>query len=273
VLRVSYRHIEVEPVTASIGATVRGVDLREPLDADAVAEISAAWLRHKVLFLPGQVIDRDDHKRFARYFGTFFRHPYLKDVTRDPDIVKLYSGGDTGSRFVAEGWHTDVTFSPEPPKGSILRAIEVPPYGGDTMWLDLEAALAGLSEPMREFLGTLIAIHSAPRAAFIPGDTSGEVITSKHPVVRTHPDSGRRCLFVNPGFTRRIDGLSRAESDGLLTILHEHCQKPEYQVRVHWQADMLAMWDNRCTQHKVVADNLDALRKMERITLQGEIPA
>jgi taurine dioxygenase len=270
---MGYSHIEVEPMTASIGATVRGVDLREPLVDDAVAEISAAWLQHKVLFLPDQRIDRDDHKRFARYFGEFYRHPYLKDVTRDPDIVKLYSGGDTGSRFVAEGWHTDVTFAPEPPKGSILRAIEVPDFGGDTMWLDLEAAYDGLSEPMQTFAGTLTALHSAPRAAFVPGDTSGEVITSKHPVVRTHPDSGRKCLFVNPGFTRRIDGLRRVESDALLSLFHDHCQRPEYQVRVHWQPDTVAMWDNRCTQHKVVADNLDALRKMERITLQGETPA
>jgi taurine dioxygenase len=126
---------------------------------------------------------------------------------------------------------------------------------------------------MRDFASTLYAIHSAPRAAFIPGDTSGEVITSKHPVVRTHPDTGRQCLFVNPGFTRRIDGLRRAESDALLAMLHTHCQQPEYQVRIRWRPDTIAMWDNRCTQHKVVADNRDALRKMERITLQGETPS
>jgi taurine dioxygenase len=270
---MGYSVIEVEPVTTTIGAIVRGVDLREPLDDTVVQEIASAWCDHKVLFLPDQPIDRDQHKRFARCFGEFFRHPYLKDVTRDPDIVPLYSGGDTGSRFVAEGWHTDVTFSPEPPKGSILRAIVVPDCGGDTMWIDLEAALAGLSPTMREFASTLSAIHSAPRAAFVPGDTSGEVITSKHPVVRTHPDTGRRCLFVNPGFTRRIDGLKKIESDALLAMFHSHCQRPEYQVRIHWQPDMVAMWDNRCTQHKVVADNLDALRKMERITLQGENPS
>jgi taurine dioxygenase len=269
---MSTTNLEVEPVTKALGAMVRGVDLREPLAPDEVRALNDAWLQHKVLFLPDQPIDRDAHKRFARYFGDIYRHPYLKDVTKDPDVVKLYSGGDTGSRYVAEGWHTDVTFSPEPPMGSILRAIEVPPYGGDTMWLDLEAALAGLSEPMRAFASSLTAIHSAPRAFFVPGDTSGEVITSKHPVVRTHPETGRQCLFVNPGFTRRIDGLTPTESDGLLAMFHAHCQRPEYQVRIHWEPGMVAMWDNRCTQHKVVADNVDALRKMERITLQGETP-
>jgi taurine dioxygenase len=268
-----YRQIEVEPVTTTIGATVRGVDVREPLSDDAIGELAQAWRDHKVLFLPDQPIDRDTHKRFAGYFGEIFRHPYLKDVFKDPDIVKLYSGGDTGSRFVAEVWHTDVTFTEQPPMGSILRTIVVPPSGGDTMWIDLEAALVGLSPTMREFAASLFAIHSAPRAAFVPGDTSGEVITSKHPVVRTHPETGRQCLFVNPGFTRRIDGLTRAESDALLAMFHTHCQRPEYQVRIHWQPNMLAMWDNRCTQHKVVADNVDALRKMERITLQGETPS
>jgi taurine dioxygenase len=270
---MSYAHIQVEPVTTSIGAEVRGVDLREPLDAAVVGELTSAWQEHKVLFLRDQPIDREQHKRFARYFGEIYRHPYLKDVTKDPDVVKLYSGGDTGSRYVAEGWHTDVTFSEQPPMGSILRSLEVPAFGGDTMWIDLEAALAGLSPTMREFAASLYAIHSAPRAFFVPGDTSGEVITSKHPVVRTHPATGRQCLFVNPGFTRRIDGLTRAESDALLSMFHAHCQRAEHQVRLHWEPDMIAMWDNRCTQHRVVADNLDAPRKMERITLQGETPA
>jgi taurine dioxygenase len=269
---MTYTQIEVEPVTASLGAVVRGVDLREPLDDAEVRELTTAWHYHKVLFLPDQHIDRDQHKRFARYFGEFFRHPYLKDVSRDPDVVQLYSGGDTGSRYVAEGWHTDVTFAPEPPMGSILHSLVVPEFGGDTMWLDLEAALDALSPTMREFASNLYAIHSAPRAFFVPGDTSGEVIRSKHPVVRTHPATGRQCLFVNPGFTRRIDGLSPTESDGLLTMFHAHCQKPEFQVRWRWQADTIAMWDNRCTQHRVVADNVDALRKMERITLEGETP-
>jgi taurine dioxygenase len=237
-----------------------------------VSELTEAWHEHKVLFLPDQPIDRDQHKRFARYFGDVFRHPYLKDVGKDPDIVRLYSGGDTGSRYVAEGWHTDVTFAPEPPMGSILHAIDVPEYGGDTMWLDLEAAYRGLSPTMQQVAASLRAVHSAPRAAFIPGDTSGEVITSTHPVVRTHPATGRKALFVNPGFTRGIEGMTPVESHALLGFFHLHCQRSEYQVRHHWQADTIAMWDNRCTQHKVVADNLDALRKMERITLQGEAP-
>jgi taurine dioxygenase len=156
--------------------------------------------------------------------------------------------------------------------GSILRALEVPTYGGDTMWIDLEAAFASLSPPMQEFASMLTGVHSAPRVAFIPGDTSGEVITSRHPVVRTHPVTGRRSLFVNPVFTRSIEGLTLHESEALLAFFHTCCQRPEHQVRIRWEQDTVAMWDNRCTQHKVVADNLDATRKMERITLQGDTP-
>jgi taurine dioxygenase len=270
---MGYTRIDVTPMTNAIGAVVRGPDLRETLDDETVGELRAAWHEHKVLFLPDQPIDRAEHKRFASYFGEVFRHPFLKDVASDPDIVTLYSGGDTGSRYLASGWHTDVTFAPEPPMGSIIRAIDVPPYGGDTMWIDLEAAFDGLSPAMQTFASTLHAIHAAPRAAFVHGDTSGEVIRSSHPVVRTHPVTGRRCLFVNPGFTRSIDDLSPTESNALLAFFHAHCQQPEHQVRYHWEPNTIGMWDNRCTQHRVVADNVDALRKMERITLQGEAPS
>jgi alpha-ketoglutarate-dependent taurine dioxygenase len=264
--------IEIEPLTNALGAVVRGIDVREPLDAETVRLLTETWHEHKVLFLPDQRVDRDQHKRFALSFGEIYRHPFLKDVGADPDVVKLYSGGDTGSTYVAEGWHTDVTFTPEPPKGSILRAIEVPRFGGDTMWLDLEAAYSALSPTMQAFASSLTAVHSAPRAAFVRGDTSGEVITSRHPVVRTHPATGRKCLFVNPGFTHSIKQLSPTESNALLAMFHAHTQRPEFQVRWHWEPNTIAMWDNCCTQHKVVADNLAALRKMERITLQGDAP-
>src|SRR5262245_39867059 len=133
---MGYARIEVEPLTNVLGAYVRGFDLREPLDDDTVTELSAAWVEHKVLFLPDQPIDREQHKRFSRYFGEIYRHPYLQEVFDDPDFVLLYSGGETGSNYVAEGWHTDVTFTPEPPMGSILRSLVVPEYGGDTMWID-----------------------------------------------------------------------------------------------------------------------------------------
>ncbi len=269
---MGYTRIEVTPLTNTIGAEVAGVDLRDAPDEETVGEIRAAWHEHKVLFFRDQPISRDDQKRFAHYFGELYQHPYLKDVTGDPDFVELYSGGDTGSRYLASAWHTDVTFTECPPRGSILHAVHVPEYGGDTMWIDLEAAYDGLSTVMQQLLADLVAVHSAPRAGFIPGDTTGDSITSRHPVVRTHPDTGRKCLFVNPGFTRAIDGMRFAESYALLSLLHEHCQQPEYQVRFHWTADTVAMWDNCCTQHKVVSDNRDALRKMERLTLQGTKP-
>lgn len=265
--------LEIRPLTAVLGAEVTGVDLRQELDASTIDELTTAWNRHKVLFFPDQPIDRVQHKRFARYFGEMWQHPFLKDVHDDGDFVELYSGGDTGRTFLAENWHTDVTFAECPPMGSVLHALVVPESGGDTMWLDLEAAFDALSPAMQEFVATLQAVHSAPRAFFVPSDTSGEQIANTHPAVRTHPVTGRRCLFVNPGFTRRLDGFSSAESDALLGFLHRHCQQPEFQVRYHWTNDTIGMWDNRCTQHKVVADNRSALRKMERLTLAGERPA
>ncbi len=159
---MGFTRIEVEPLTNVLGAKVRGIDLREPLDDETVGELSAAWVEHKVLFLPDQVIDREQHKRFALSFGEIYCHPFLKDVSSDQDVVKLYSGGDTGSRYVAEGWHTDVTFVPQPPMGSILRTVEVPEYGGDTMWIDLEAAYAGLSPTMQEFAAAARRCSSTP---------------------------------------------------------------------------------------------------------------
>ncbi len=269
---MGYTRIDVAPLTNTLGATVSGVDLREQLDAETVGELAAAWNEHKVLFLRDQPIDREQHKRFARSFGDIWQHPFLKEVTSDPDFVELYSGGDTGTRYLASGWHTDVTFSECPPMGSILHALEVPDVGGDTMWIDLEAAYGGLSPTMQRFASELVAVHSAPRAGFVRGDTSGESITSCHPVVRTHPATGRKALFVNPVFTRSIEGLRGGESFALLSFFHQHCQQPEYQVRFHWERDTIAMWDNCCTQHRVVADNPDGLRKMERITLRGERP-
>ena len=265
--------VAIRPLTAVLGAEVTGVDLRQELDASTVDELTTAWNRHKVLFFPNQPIDRAQHKRFARYFGEMWQHPFLRDVHDDGDFVELYSGGDTGRTFLAENWHTDVTFAECPPMGSVLHALVVPESGGDTMWLDLEAAFDALSPAMQEFAATLQAVHSAPRAFFVPSDTSGEQIANTHPVVRTHPVTGRRCLFVNPGFTRRLDGFSSAESEALLGFFHRHCQQPEFQVRYHWTNDTIGMWDNRCTQHKVVADNRGALRKMERLTLAGERPA
>ncbi len=196
--------IEIEPVTNALGAVVRGIDVGEPLDAEAVRLLTETWHEHKVLFLPDQPVDREQHKRFALSFGEIYRHPFLKDVGTDPDVVKLYSGGDTGSRYVAEGWHTDVTFTPAPPKGSILRAIEVPRFGGDTMWLDLEAAYAALSPAMQEFASSLTAVHSAPRAAFVRGDTSGEVIKSRHPG-RAHASRDRPQVPVREPRVHALD--------------------------------------------------------------------
>ena len=225
------------------------------------ASCREAWLEHKVLFLPDQPLSRDQHKRFALSFGEIYRHPFLKAVGKDPDFVKLYSGGDTGSRYVAEGWHTDVTFSPQPPMGSILRALEVPAYGGDTMWLDLEAAFAGLSPPMQEFASSLTAVHSAPRAAFIPDDKSGEVITE--PASRRPHASGER-----PQVLVRQSRYSRESIEGLqpdrVGRAFSRCSTrvvsgPNIRFGFTGRHDMIAMWDNRCTQHRVVADNLDAL--------------
>lgn len=273
----TYRRIQVRPLAGALGAQVSGADLRD-LDDATFAEIHAAWLDHEVLFFRDQDLSPDQHKAFGQRFGTLQVHPFLHSRAEEghPEIVVLESSEKMP--VVADGWHTDVTFSQTPPMASILRGVEVPEYGGDTMWASCTKAYDALSSKMKGLLADLTAIHDTsktfsrnayPSKAHPDAD---KVPTAEHPVVRTHPETGRKALFVNSAFTLRIRGLRPAESNALLGFLYEHMVQPQFTCRFHWEKNSLAIWDNRCTQHRVVSDNLTAHRRMERVTVDGDRP-
>jgi alpha-ketoglutarate-dependent taurine dioxygenase len=284
--------LDVRPLSGTIGAEVRGIDLRAPLDAETVAAVRDLWLRHKVVFFPEQHLEPHQLVVLGRAFGELTRaHPVVPGLIEEhPEVLVLdshinrsrpeYAREYGRNRF--EGWHSDVTFMATPPNGSFLSAKLVPEAGGDTLWADTQAAYEGLSEPLRHLVDGLTAVHDGTDtfSGFLAAGFTVEwddrqlarLEPVEHPVVRTHPETGRRALFVNPRFTSHIAGLAGHESDGLLRLLYEHIALPEYTVRYKWQAGDLAFWDNRSTIHYAVADYGDAHRIMQRVTLRGEQP-
>lgn len=286
--------LDVRLLSGAIGAEVRNVDLRADLTDDVVAALRTLWLRHKVLFFPQQHLSPVEHSAFAARFGELTpAHPVIPGIEGHPEVFEIdYSRarelyaqyGDVSTRQrQGLGWHTDVTFVERPPLGSILNAVVIPPAGGDTLWSNQVAAYEGLSDTLQRFLDTLTAVHDG-KAQFSAalaareggGEWDGEVYDQlrpvEHPVVVTHPETGERALFVNPGFASRIVQLDRAESDALLAFLYAHSTQPEYTVRYHWQTGDLGFWDNRVTQHAVVGDFGAQHRVIQRVTLQGQRP-
>jgi len=278
------RRLQIRPLTGSLGAEISGIDLSRPLDDELVAEIRQALLDNLVIFLRDQNITPEQQIEFGRRFGELHIHPYIPHREGYPEVLQLKSKADGPGdmAYQSNTWHTDLTYQAEPPMGCILRAIEVPQAGGDTMWNNLYAAYDALSQPMREFLDSKIAIHYI--AMSMPADFLEQKWSAKqverfhevtppveHPVVRTHPETGRKCLFINRNFTSHIKGLTRPESDALVAFLLQHIEQPEFAVRFHWAKNSIAMWDNRCTQHYAVVDyNLQ--RTMDRVTICGDRP-
>lgn len=264
------------------GADVHDIDLDRATD-DELAEVRAALVEHKVLFFAGQQLDDDGQVRLGRRLGELTAsHPVIGGVDEaHPEVYAL----DSADNGFADVWHTDVTFMPRPPLGSILRAVVLPPTGGDTNWADSQLAYESLSAPVRDLADRLTAVHDGNRefgyylAQRRGGKGSvwdGEVVTRldpvEHPVVRVHPETGRKGLFVNPGFTSHIVGVSEAESRGILDLLYAHLTKPEHVVRHRWRPGDVAMWDNRSTAHYANRDYGTAHRVMHRITLRGDVP-
>jgi alpha-ketoglutarate-dependent taurine dioxygenase len=286
--------LRTRPLSATIGAEIRGVDLAQPLPAGTVAELRRLLLQYKVIFFPGQHLDPAQHIEVARNFGEPTpAHPVIPGIEGFPEVFEIdytksaqlrASYGDVVDRYDGLSWHTDVTFVERPPLGSLLNAVVIPPAGGDTMFSDQRAAYEALSEPFRAFLDTLVAVHDG-RATFGAllqaredggGEWEGKKFASlepvEHPVVRTHPETGAKSLFVNAGFTSHIKGLTLAESDALMQFLYAHSTKPQFTVRYHWQAGDLGFWDNRVTQHSVVGDFPGQHRVIQRVTLRGDQP-
>ncbi len=284
--------LDVRPLSGTIGAEIRGVDLREPLESATVAELRDLWLHYKVVFFPGQHLEPHHQVAFARSFGPLTKaHPVVPGpIAEHPEILVLDSEQSRASKEYAParrrtreaGWHTDVTFVGTPPTGSVLSGRIIPEAGGDTLWSDTVAAYDGLDEPLRRLVDGLIAVHDGTRtfggfleAGFAiewDGEPLETLEPNEHPVVRTHPETGVRSLFVNPQFTSHIVGLSGRDSEALLSLLYAHMTVPEYTVRHKWQAGDVAFWDNRTTMHYATLDYGDAARVMHRVTLQGDRP-
>jgi alpha-ketoglutarate-dependent taurine dioxygenase len=276
--------VEIEALTGSIGAVVHGVDLTSANGDATVATVRAALLRWRVLFLRDQHVSPTEQVRFARWFGELTpAHPLQGGLDDDhPEVLVLDSRdyrlgiGDRGEATSYNNrWHTDVTFSARPPLASILAAKEIPERGGDTLWADLVAAYGTLSPGLRAFVDPLVAVHDATRTfdRFQEGGREQVVAMApvRHPVVRVHPETGERGLFVNPVFTSHIEGLSRLESERILGLLYDHITAPERVVRWRWRPGDVAMWDNRATSHYAAAD-YDGPRVMHRITVAGDVP-
>ena len=272
--------LELAPLTPTIGAEVSGVDLAKPLDAGTVAAMRSALLEWKVLFFRDQNITTDQHLAFARNFGDLEIHPFAPHKPDYPEVLAITH--DRDSRGRENAWHSDVTWREIPSLGSILRAIEVPPVGGDTLFADMYAAYEGLSDEVKAQIEGKVAVHDF--AHFRTGmrkrgrsEAEIEAFNAQypmveHPVVRTHPETGRRGIYVNVGFTQHIVGMEKAESDALLKHLYAQAAIPEYQCRFRWEANSVAFWDNRSSQHYAASDYWPAVRRMERVTIIGDRP-
>jgi taurine dioxygenase len=269
---MAYSAFDVEPVTPRIGAIVRGMDLAIPLTDAVFADLHDAFMNHLVLFFRDQHMTPVQHIAFGRRFGELHIHPAAPYVHGNPALMQIHTDKDS-FRNNGEGWHSDVSADVEPPMASILHLHQTPGQGGDTLWSSMYAAYDALSEPMKAMLNGLTAVHETDYSGFY-GDhqPQRENPRAEHPVIRTHPVTGRKALYVNSGFTRRIKGITRAESAALLTLLFEHVKNPNFQCRFQWQPNSVAMWDNRCTQHMAVWDYYPKTRSGVRVTIKGDRP-
>ncbi|GAA1087280.1 TauD/TfdA dioxygenase family protein [Streptomyces javensis] len=271
-----YERFEIAPLGRVIGAEIRGLDLSRPLGPALREELNRALLEWKVLFFRAQHLTSEQQRGFARNWGELETNPLLAAGSSE-DVVRFDKASGATPTF-ENVWHTDVTFRTRPALGAVLQLREVPPVGGDTMWADMAAAYDNLPAEVKERVDGATAVHDV-----IPGFVRfygperlapfQEMFPPvEHPVVRTHPETGRRMLFVNTSFTTRITGMEREESDRLLSFLCRQAHVPEYQVRFHWQPGDIAFWDNRATQHYAVNDYAPHRRVAERVAIEGDRP-
>jgi taurine dioxygenase len=275
-----YSRIKIEPCGETIGAEVRGIDLAVAPDDETLAEIRHALLEWKVLFFRDQHMTSEQQITFARGFGELEQHPFLRQGDTD-EVVRFEKGdnlADISRTGNENGWHTDVTWREAPAMGAVLRAVEVPAHGGDTLWADMACAYDNLPGDLKERIDGLRAVHSflhvfglgmsdEKRAAMLE-----QYPPVEHPVVRTHPETGRKTLFVNSFFTESIVGVDDEESDWLIDRLAQQAMHAEWQVRLRWEPGTVAFWDNRATQHYAVSDYFPQRRVMERVAIKGDRP-
>ena len=270
-----FEGFEARLLSPCLGAEIQGLDLCQPLSPSVAKELERALVELKVLFFRGQAINTDDHVRFARHFGELEVHPFLPRG-ETPEVIRFAKDADVVG--VENNWHSDVSWREIPSLGSVLRAHEVPAVGGDTAWTDMEAVYDGLPDDLKEEIDGLHAIHDFIHTFGLAlGEEERarkrlEFPPARHPVARRHPVTGRRCVYVNTVFTSHIDGYDRDRSDALLDRLFAEVETPEYQVRFRWEANSIAFWDNRSTQHYALSDYWPQRRIMERLTIIGDRP-
>jgi taurine dioxygenase len=275
--------IEIEPLGSAAGARVHGVDLSRPLSEPAFAAVRRALLEHLVIFFPDQQLSPEQHKAFGRRFGTLNVHPHVRPLEGHPEVLNIVK--EPGDRLnFGGGWHSDMSFLDEPVLGSILYAREIPATGGDTMWANMYLAYEALSPGMKALLDGLVAVHTAEDiygAGGVYTDERQRMRTmaaeqasgrAEHPVVRTHPETGRKLLFVNEAFTTKFKGMTRTESRPLLEFLCRHATSAPFVYRHRWSAGEVGFWDNRCTQHYALNDYHGQRRVMHRVTVNGDRP-
>jgi len=266
--------IEIRKVTPVIGAEVHGIDLSRPLGNEAFQAVHDALMDNMVVFFRDQRMDEAQQMAFGRRFGELHIHPAAPSVPGHPEVMVIHA--DANSKFVnGERWHSDVSCDTEPPMGSILYMRTLPDVGGDTLFANMVAAFEALSEPMRRMLAGLTATHDGEalyRGRYGMDDRGRVYPRAEHPVVRTHPVTGRQALFVNSFFTTRINELTREESDALLAFLFRHIETPEFSCRFRWQPNSVAFWDNRSAQHHALWDYFPHTRSGTRVTVKGDRP-
>jgi taurine dioxygenase len=270
---MTYETIGVTPLTPVLGGEISGVDLTKPLSNHQVVELNQALADYQVIFFRDQKIDHEQHKTFARSFGGIHIAPSTKpwQVPGHPEITIIHA--DKESKFVAgEDWHSDMSCDPEPPMGSILYLHTMPATGGDTVFSSMYAAYDALSDRMKAHLEGLTAVHDAVVGFGGITPEGMKLPRSSHPVIRIHPVTGKKALYVNRGFTTRIEGIPKPESAALLGYLFDHVQRPEFQCRFRWRPHSIAFWDNRCLQHSAIWDYFPQTRSGFRIQISGERP-
>lgn len=279
--------LEVRPLAATIGAEVFGVDLSHTPSPDMITQLRELLLEYGVIFFRGQLLTPDTHLAFAQAFGKPEIHPIVAGTDERPEIIKIVKPANEPASFGTE-WHSDNSFFKAPSLGTILYAEEIPPAGGDTLYADMYAAYENLSDGLKKMLDGVRAIHSA-KIAYDPSGSAGAKYRGEstlkytysdavaeehaHPVIRTHPESGRKALYVNPMFTLRFEDMTEQESSPLLQYLYTHATRPEFTCRFHWQKGSVAFWDNRGVMHYAMNDYEGHRRVMSRITLTGDAPA
>ena len=281
---MTYQTIDVSPVSGGLGAELSGVDLSKPLDNQTFSDIYQAFNDYLVIFFRDQVLTPEQHRDFAARFYTLESHPFVKSIDGIPEIIEIVKEPDEPRNWGGP-WHADVTFLKEPSVGAVLYGKEVPEYGGDTLFANMQLAYETLSSGMQAALEGLRAVHDSGSPERFSGNefkgmeakSGGESMASVHPVVRTHPDTGKKSLFVHAGYVTRFEDMTAEESRPLLDFLYDHCTRPEFTCRFRWRKNSVAVWDNRAVLHHANDDDFQARRTgrgfrrvLHRATMAGE---